>query len=167
MILKAISRIGNNGNCDFFTGSCSVLYHTETTISQNQNKQTTLVYDLNGNLLAHIDCPYFKFKAKKFFVEEVDKESFTVILDNKNRLICEKYDICLYRSWFNKKIKIYCSDSLIAKGICKTMFRQWMQGKYKIDILDVGKINIIVYMIIIAFIVIADEYTCNTVSESF
>lgn len=52
-----------------FKETYNILYHIASTIFQNQNKQMILVYDLNVNLLAYIDCPYFKFKGKNLYRE--------------------------------------------------------------------------------------------------
>lgn len=44
---------------------------------------------------------------------------------------------------------------------CTTLIRQWMQGNYKINILDESKVNLSVYMLVIAYVVIANEYICT------
>lgn len=166
MRLFAISRIGNNKSCDFFDEYNSILFHTETEKLKDSQANTHMFNEKN-QLLFTINYLYSKIKAKKFLcLKKGSGCNFEVVLNDKGDLVCDELEILLHRSWFNKKLKLYCKNKLISCVNCKTLLRQWLQGKYSIDILDKDKVELILCMIVIAFIVISDEYIC-TVRNSF
>ena len=96
----------------------------------------------------------------KFKINEVNGNSFVINLDG-NDISSDDGKILLKRTFFNKKISLYVCDKLVMQTKCTTLIRQWMQGNYKINILDESKVNLSVYMLVIAYVVIANEYICT------
>ncbi len=154
-------NIATNGKCEFKDQSNSVLFYATTQRDEFRGKEAvTSVYDDKGNLLATISYYYGKLKTLKFKINEVNGNSFVINLDG-NDISSDDGKILLKRTFFNKKISLYVCDKLVMQTKCTTLIRQWMQGNYKINILDDSKVNLSVYMLVIAYVVIANEYICT------
>ena len=166
MEMFAVSNIGGDGTCTFTDKFDTTLFYIKTEKLESE-KSVTSIYDGNNNLLFLIQYLNSKIQAKKFIVTEANENLCEVVLTNDNKIVCDKLNISLSRSMCNKKIKVYQNDKLICNIKCKTLIRQWLQGKYNVDILDENQVNLCVCMAVISFIAISDEYICKTVRESF
>ena len=164
MKLYAISRIGDNNKCEFFDKTNSLMFYTNTEVKEGIS--VTCVFNAKNEILANIKHKDIKVRTKNFYVEEKSGNNFSINLDEKSNLKNEEMDINLKRSFFNKKLQLFVNNNLIMKAYCTTLFRQYLQGKYMINILDESKLNLSVYMALIAFMAIADEYNC-TQANSF